>query len=162
MLNIWEPLGTGAIVGFILLIFFVFFGRSKYPLKNESFTPVFACMSENDFFSYPPETYVYFTGLEDRLSIQMPLASEKVMYNIMYDKILKFDFIEEFSLDNKTYPQYKKEGTPNRIILEYIDDNNSIQRVIFMQNRANEALNQKPLWINNIFDYVKARTNINK
>ncbi len=46
---------------------------------------------------------------------------------------------------------------PDYILLEVRDDNGSIQQIQFKQERDDKQLNQKALWLNNIFAYVNAR-----
>jgi hypothetical protein len=79
-------------------------------------------------------------------------------YLISYQNILTFQLVNDFkTIHTAIMDKVELNNIPDYILLEVRDDNGSIQQIQFKQERDDKQLNQKALWLNNIFAYVNAR-----
>lgn len=151
----------GAIVILFIWAGYVFVKHSRHPSRDNSFTPIFGCWTETDFFSVPAGAYCVITALEDKISILTAIKSKKMTHDIDYDKLLKFEFTEELSKTSKNDDQPKSENMPDHIIMEFLDETGSVQQLKCVQKKQDKKINQDALSINNIFDYVNLHMNKN-
>jgi hypothetical protein len=127
--------------------------------KKKTYEAVLVGRSITAVFATKPGLYCNLYAVDDGLQIVVhtqPKTQET--YLISYQNILTFQLVNDFkTIHTAIMDKVELNNIPDYILLEVRDDNGSIQQIQFKQERDDKQLNQKALWLNNIFAYVNAR-----
>ena len=127
-------------------------------VQNEANAVIF-CQSESTLPRVPKGDLCYLIAEKRRLTIKT--KTEPIMtYRLDYDKIYLFKMIETSKKETLDIGKFEViEQKINHIVIQYIDEDNSIKELMFLFGNTDEdrIFNKYALRENNIFEVVESR-----